>query len=389
NDGDEVTGSKNNGEPTDPNNAESKPAVPAEDPKDSDNDGLTDDKEKELGTDPNKADTDGDGINDGDEVNGSKNPFDKDGKKVEDGKPGAPTDPTKADSDGDGTNDGDEVTGSKNNGEPTDPNNAESKPGADSEQPGVTNVIPGADDPTKCSEAPYATVNPVDGVTYEVTVDGKEITPDEQGHYVYDYGQTVKIVAKDAEGKELDSWSFTAPTEEECKNPGNGGPSGSLDDPNKIGAIIGGTIVGSGLIGALLGNHGDGAGSSAPGKPGAEKPGKPGESKPGAEKPGKPGESKPGAEKPGKPGESKPGAEKPGKGHAGEQAGNQGAGKGTAGNQGAGEGSTGAASQSTEAGSRGGSLAVTGVSGLAITLGASVIALALGGALMALRRRQS
>ena len=32
--GDEVTGDKNNGEPTDPNDAESKPAVPAEDPKD-------------------------------------------------------------------------------------------------------------------------------------------------------------------------------------------------------------------------------------------------------------------------------------------------------------------------------------------------------------------
>ena len=109
--------------------------MPAEEPKDSDNDGLTDDEEKELGTDPNKADTDGDGINDGDEVDGSKNPFDKDGNKVEDGKPGAPTDPKKADSDGDDTNDGDEVTGAKNNGEPTDPNNKESKPAVPAEDP--------------------------------------------------------------------------------------------------------------------------------------------------------------------------------------------------------------------------------------------------------------
>ena len=36
---------------------------------DDDNDGLTDEKEKELGTDPKKADTDGDGINDKDDKN--------------------------------------------------------------------------------------------------------------------------------------------------------------------------------------------------------------------------------------------------------------------------------------------------------------------------------
>ena len=120
--------------PIDPN----KPGEDDNKGKDSDNDGLTDDQEKELGTDPNKADTDGDGINDGAEVDGSKNPFDKDGNKVEDGKPGAPTDPTKPDTDGDGTNDGDEVTGSKNDGKPTDPNDADSKPGkpANPSEPG-------------------------------------------------------------------------------------------------------------------------------------------------------------------------------------------------------------------------------------------------------------
>ncbi|MGJ4149026.1 Rib/alpha-like domain-containing protein, partial [Corynebacterium macclintockiae] len=111
--------------------------VTVEAPKDSDNDGLTDEKEKELGTDPNKADTDEDGINDGDEVNGSKNPFDKDGKKVEDGKPGAPTDPKKADTDGDGTNDGDEVNNKDKDGKdaPTNPNDPESKPAVPAEDP--------------------------------------------------------------------------------------------------------------------------------------------------------------------------------------------------------------------------------------------------------------
>ncbi|WP_415538720.1 YPDG domain-containing protein [Corynebacterium jeikeium] len=181
-----------------------------------------------------------------------------------------------------------------------------------------------------------------DGTTVETEGPGKaEI--DENGNLVVDIdkdaepGKKVVVVVKDKDGNEIDRVVV------EVEKPR--GPLGSLDDPNKIGAIIGGTIVGSGLIGALLGNHDGPAGSSTPGKPG----------------------------------ESKPGAEKPGKGNAGDQGANQGAGKG----------STGAASQSTQAGSRGGSLAVTGVSGLAITLGASVIALALGGALMALRRRQS
>ena len=188
----------------------------------------------------------------------------------------------------------------------------------------------------------------------EIDENGKiTVTPDKDAKP----GDKIKVVVKDKDGKVIDEVTVTVTDKDD-----QGGPSGSVKDPNKIGAIIGGTIVGSGLIGALLGNHGDGAGSSAPGKPGEAKPGKPG-----AEKPGKPGEAKPGK-----------GADK------GAQPG-----KGNTGNQSAGKGSTGATSQSTEAGSRGGSLAVTGVSGLAITLGASVIALALGGALMALRRRQS
>jgi hypothetical protein len=37
-------------------------------PTDTDNDGLSDTREQELGTDPRNADTDGDGLKDGDEV---------------------------------------------------------------------------------------------------------------------------------------------------------------------------------------------------------------------------------------------------------------------------------------------------------------------------------
>ena len=59
---------------------------------DLDGDGLTNEREYELGTKPNVADTDGDGISDGDEVNGTKTGYD--------------TDPLKEDTDDDGTPDG-------------------------------------------------------------------------------------------------------------------------------------------------------------------------------------------------------------------------------------------------------------------------------------------
>jgi subtilisin-like proprotein convertase family protein len=59
-------------------------------PVDSDNDGLTDTQEADLGTDPDNADTDGDGLEDGAEVV-------------------LGTDPTVSDTDGDGYSDGEEV----------------------------------------------------------------------------------------------------------------------------------------------------------------------------------------------------------------------------------------------------------------------------------------
>jgi hypothetical protein len=65
-------------------------------PVDSDNDGLTDAQEAELGTDPDNADTDGDGLEDGAEV-------------------ALGTDPTVSDTDGDGAGDNDDAF-------PNDPN---------------------------------------------------------------------------------------------------------------------------------------------------------------------------------------------------------------------------------------------------------------------------
>ena len=90
---------------------------------DDDNDGLTDDKEAELGTNPLNPDTDGDGISDGDEVAAGTNPLDSDSDDDgltdgEEAKLG--TNPLNPDTDGDGISDGDEVTAG------TDPNNADS-----------------------------------------------------------------------------------------------------------------------------------------------------------------------------------------------------------------------------------------------------------------------
>ena len=76
------------------------PLDPADDLSDSDEDGLTDAEEGEIGTDPLDGDSDDDGLTDGDEVN-------------EHG-----TDPLNADSDGGGVSDGQEVL---DGGDPLDP----------------------------------------------------------------------------------------------------------------------------------------------------------------------------------------------------------------------------------------------------------------------------
>ncbi len=76
---------------------------------DSDNDGIPDWREKEIGTDPENEDSDGDGINDGDEVIMGLNPksLDTDSDGLSDGMEiKIKTNPTKIDSDGDSLSDG-------------------------------------------------------------------------------------------------------------------------------------------------------------------------------------------------------------------------------------------------------------------------------------------
>ena len=80
----------------------------AADQRDSDNDGLTDEEEENLGTDPNNADTDGDGLSDGEESTLGTDPSnaDTDGDSLSDGEESTlGTNPNDADTDGDGVND--------------------------------------------------------------------------------------------------------------------------------------------------------------------------------------------------------------------------------------------------------------------------------------------
>jgi hypothetical protein len=93
---------------------------------DSDGDGLSDERERELGTDPNNPDSDGDGLTDGDEVQRGTDPTnpDSDGDGLSDGEEiERGTNPNDADSDDDGISDGDEVKGGT---DPTNPVNNDS-----------------------------------------------------------------------------------------------------------------------------------------------------------------------------------------------------------------------------------------------------------------------
>ncbi len=89
-------------------------------PRDSDGDGINDDREAELGTSPTNSDSDGDGLPDGLEVETGTNPVenDTDGDGLRDGREDenlngvlddGETDPRQVDTDGGGMPDGDEV----------------------------------------------------------------------------------------------------------------------------------------------------------------------------------------------------------------------------------------------------------------------------------------
>ncbi|MCF2706154.1 hypothetical protein I6E29_02575 [Arcanobacterium haemolyticum] len=82
-------------------------------------------------------------------------------------------------------------------------------------------VNPSADDPASCFVAPYVVLPNDTGVVYTVTVDGKAITADADGHYTYEYGKTVVVTAAPAEGYAFaegttTEWSFTTEKAASC-----------------------------------------------------------------------------------------------------------------------------------------------------------------------------
>lgn len=89
-------------------------------------------------------------------------------------------------------------------------------------------VFPDASDPVTCTVKPFVTLQPTKGVSYSVTVDGKELdwVEGNPSRFEYDYGKTVVVKAKAVEGFELakgakTQWSWTAPTLDElgCTTP--------------------------------------------------------------------------------------------------------------------------------------------------------------------------
>ncbi|STD03509.1 Rib/alpha-like domain-containing protein [Corynebacterium renale] len=194
---------------------------------DSDGDGLTDEREKAIGTDPNKADTDGDGINDGDEVNGSKNPFKdnnhktpgKDDKGVEWGK--GNTDPLNPDTDNDGVKDGDEInTKVDENGKTVDnPAQTDEKTNPNFNDNLATKIVPGTQTDEVPADGNPKTLDdkisgPTDGLTGEVKdKDGNpipgskvEITPNGEVKVTVPQGtnpQDGKVTIKDKDGRDL------------------------------------------------------------------------------------------------------------------------------------------------------------------------------------------
>ncbi|WP_216404743.1 LPXTG cell wall anchor domain-containing protein [Arcanobacterium phocae] len=83
-------------------------------------------------------------------------------------------------------------------------------------------VDPHADDPATCKIKPFATVKEQAGVIYTVTVNGKEIKANNEGKFVYGYGETIVVKAVPAKGTQFaknakTEWTWTAPTREALK----------------------------------------------------------------------------------------------------------------------------------------------------------------------------
>ena len=332
---------------------------------DDDGDGFTDEEEKEKGTDPKdpnskpqpdapeaeKPDWNDDKGKPGDKVEIPNN-----GGPVQDGTTVETEGPGKAEIDENGNlvvdidkdaNPGDKVVVivKDKDGNEIDRVVVEvEKPDAPAKDPKWEDTTTTPDKPV---EIPNTGGDVPEGTTVETEGPGKaEIKPDGTITVTPDKdakpGDKIKVVVKDKDGKVIDEVTVTITEKPK--------PGGSSDLPE--GLIPG--LIGGGIIGGIIGNNlGSSHGSSTPGHGAGKAP----------------------ADK---------GAQGADKG-----AGNQGGkGAGQSGTSQSGQSGAAQSGASSSSAGRQGSLAVTGVSGVAIMLGAAAMALAIGGALLAGRRRR-
>ncbi|QOR45039.1 exo-alpha-sialidase [Trueperella pecoris] len=132
-------------------------------------------------------------------------------------------------------------------------------------------IFPGGSDPVTCKVKPFVEIVATKGVTYSVTVDGKDLewVKDNPSKFEYEYGKTVVVKAKAVEGFELAKdataeWSWTAPTREALKcdstpAPKPQGPKGGAliidqGSPTPQTGLVhtGATVAGLSILAAVL-----------------------------------------------------------------------------------------------------------------------------------------
>jgi uncharacterized repeat protein (TIGR01451 family)/MYXO-CTERM domain-containing protein len=216
---------------------------------DSDNDGLSDDQEKELGTDPNNPDSDGDGILDGKEAPGGQ-PIDTDG----DGK----IDALDTDDDGDGILTKDEIADTKNSSvsDDVDGDGKLNWLDTDADGDGKSDTDEGREDADGDGIPNYLDPDDKDGPTGDRDGDGV-INKDDNCPDVANSGQ------EDSNGDGVGDAC-------EGGQGGNGGAAGSAGAGGDGGSTAAGSGGDAGAGGSTAGSGGDaGAGGSAAGSGGS------------------------------------------------------------------------------------------------------------------------
>lgn len=100
------------------------------------------------------------------------------------------------------------------------------------------NVNPSAADPADCATKPYVTVSDAVGVVYTARIADRVITPEENGTFVYDYGQSITVNAEPAAGYVFaqgaqTTWNYSSELASAC----------AIPDPDPNPGEMGGGVV--------------------------------------------------------------------------------------------------------------------------------------------------